>query len=175
MPLLSLLGNPILWVMEESNEQARVSPASHILLSPILCGPLNNSKKAKLLCVINPRWEQSASPPGKFTTTKHSGSPWQKGQRLTDQLLAWAVWWFLPSHVLQGRELQGAFTSVESCSVCSDTIPAPSLEGAQWSNRAAQLYPKCRKKKLWKRVIDSAESRQLTSSLKKAASLCCSE
>lgn len=82
MPLLSLLGKPILWVIEESNEQAHVSPASHILLSPILCGPLNN-KKAKLPCMINPKWEESASPPHQFTTTKHSESPWLKGQRLT--------------------------------------------------------------------------------------------
>lgn len=87
MPLLSLLGKPILRVIEESSEQAHISPASHILLSPILCGPLN-SKKAKLPCTINPKWEESASPPRKFTTTKHSGSPWLKGQRLTDWLLA---------------------------------------------------------------------------------------
>lgn len=74
-----------------------------------------------------------------------------------------------------GRELQGAFRSVETCCACSDPIPAPPLEAAQWSNRAAQQYPKCHKQRLWKRVVDSAESRQLTSSLKKAASLCCSE
>lgn len=60
-----------------------------------------------------------------------------KGQRLTDWLLAWAVCRFLPSNVLWGRELQGTFRPVETCSACSNPIPAPSLEAAQWSNRAA--------------------------------------
>lgn len=161
-----------------SNEQERVSLASHALLSPKLHGPLNNSKKAKLLCVIKPQMGAGSSvsfSPYKFTTTKHSKSPWQKGQRLTDQ-----CWPKQPGGSSSAtQELQEALRSVKTCSVCPDPAPALSLEAAQRSNRTAQLYPKYNrpghKQRLQKRAVGCAESRQLTSSLKKAASLCCSE
>lgn len=143
-----------------------------------LPGPLNNKEKAKLLCVINPRWEQSGQSASPHTNLPLQSTTNPQDKRDRDHLTS-AGLSSLEVPLQPHRELQGALRSVQTCSVCPDPAPALSLEAVQWSNGTAQLHPKYNcpghKQRLWKRAVDCSEPRQLTSSLKKAASLCCSE
>lgn len=152
--------------MEESNKQEGVSPVPNFMV------PLTTIKKSKLLRMINPRWERSASPHTNLPL-QSTANPHDKRDRdhLTSAGLS-----SLEVPLQPHRELQGALRSVKTCSVCPDPAPALSLEAVQWT---AQLHPKYNcpghKQRPWKRAVDCSERGQLTSSLKKAASLCCSE
>lgn len=125
-----------LFFMSEGGKQW----AERCFTSPKLHGPLNNSKKAKLLHMINPRWEQPAQ-----SVPPHTNLPLQSranphGKRDRDHLTS-AGLSSLEAPLQPHRELQEALRSVKTCSVCPDPAPALSLGAVQWSNRTAQLHP----------------------------------
>lgn len=168
MPLLSFPGNVILGAMEESLCR-QVCDQHHTLLSPTVCSLTNNSKKTHVLYAIKPRRSQlfqHAHSSPQSTLDPHT----KEEQRLSDGLTAW---WFLLSHMLQGRELQG-FRSANTQHLL-DSTPCPTFGCSPQQIGLLNYTPNASTQILSKSFRTEPLILQLTSSLKKAASLCCSE